>query len=69
LLSASENDWVNYFRQVLVLYLERRFADLSKLHSFCGRFGYSGLKEAAGVCGGCGQAMGIESTFACNMLI
>jgi hypothetical protein len=34
----------------------------------CGRFGYSDLKGAAGVCGGCGQAMGIESTFACNML-
>jgi hypothetical protein len=26
------------------------------------------LKGAAGVCGGCGQAMGIESTFACNTL-
>ena len=34
----------------------------------CGRFGYSDLKGAAGVCGGCGQTMGIESTFACNML-
>jgi hypothetical protein len=34
----------------------------------CGRFAYSDLKGAAGVCGGCGQAMGIESTSACNML-
>jgi hypothetical protein len=34
----------------------------------CGRFGYSDLKGAAGACGGCGQAMGVESTFACNML-
>jgi hypothetical protein len=33
-----------------------------------GRFGYSDLKEAGGVCGGCGQAIGIESTLACNML-
>ena len=34
----------------------------------CGWFGYSDLKEAAGVCGGCGQAMGIESTFAYNIV-
>jgi hypothetical protein len=34
----------------------------------CGRFGYSDLKEAAGVCGGCGYAMGFESTFACKLL-
>jgi hypothetical protein len=60
---------IDCYREVLVLYLERPLADLSKFHRFFGRFGYSGLKEAAGVCGGCGQAMGIESTFACNMLM
>jgi hypothetical protein len=31
-------------------------------------FGYSELKEAGGVPGGCGQAMGFESTFACKPL-
>jgi hypothetical protein len=35
----------------------------------CGRFGYSDLKEASGVCGGCGFAMGFESTFSCKLLI
>jgi hypothetical protein len=30
--------------------------------------GYGDLEWAAGVCGRCGQSMGIESTFACNRL-
>jgi hypothetical protein len=30
--------------------------------------GYGDLEWAAGVCGRCGQSMGIESTFACNGL-
>ena len=32
------------------------------------RFRLGDEKEGAGVCGGCGQAMGIELPFSCNML-
>jgi hypothetical protein len=38
------------------------------LEALRGRFGYRRLKGAADVCGGCGQAMGMESIFACNKL-
>ena len=53
-------------RKVLVLYLERPRATVRVRTRLGGRFCYSDLEEATGVCLGCGQVTGIESTFARN---
>jgi hypothetical protein len=43
-----ENRWSDYYRKVLVLYLERPATQqCAGACSWAGRFGYSDLKEAA----------------------
>ena len=56
--------------KVLVLYRKREEARRAHEHGVFVRFRYNDLKVTAGGCGGCGLlAMGIESLFACNLMI